>query len=135
MDFLRLSKRVLLLKFPLFSEDPGQIEKFTYMPLDGRKAPRKIKALAMRPLAMGRRRLRPIPGEPAAGSAGGLVRKACVFTLGQFVTGVGAERPPASAGGDAETTRLPLPKCQRSTGQGAAWRGLGTCGGVRRGLR
>jgi hypothetical protein len=53
MDFLRFSKRVLLLKFPLFSEDPGQIEKFTYMPLDGRKAPRKIKALASDPWPWG----------------------------------------------------------------------------------
>jgi hypothetical protein len=84
---------------------------------------------------MGRRRLRPIPGEPAAGSVGEIVGEACGFTLGRFVTGVGAERPPASTGGDAETAHPPQPKCRRGAGQGAAWRGLGTCGGVRRGLR
>jgi hypothetical protein len=61
---------VTLLKFPFFSQVSGQIEKFTDMPLDGRKAPRKIKTLAMRPLAMGRRRLQPIPGELAALPAG-----------------------------------------------------------------
>jgi hypothetical protein len=41
---------------------------------------------------MGRRRLRPIPGESAAGSAGGMVGEARGLTLGRFVPGVGAER-------------------------------------------
>jgi hypothetical protein len=36
-----------LLKFLLFSQVLGQIERFTHMPLDVRKAPRKIKNLAM----------------------------------------------------------------------------------------
>jgi hypothetical protein len=59
------------------------------------------------------------PGEPAAGTVGEIVGKACGLTLGRFVTGVGVERPPASAGGDAEMVRPPRPKCWRSAGQGA----------------
>jgi hypothetical protein len=59
----------------------------------------------------------------------------CELTLGRFVSGVGAQRPPASTGGDVGTARPPRPKLRRSVGQGVAWRGLGSCGGARRGLR
>jgi hypothetical protein len=52
------------------------------IPLVHKKAPRKKKGRAIESLAMGRRRLWPIPGEPAAGSAGELIGKACVLTLG-----------------------------------------------------
>jgi hypothetical protein len=89
MHFTILSKKATLLKFPFFSQVPGQIEKFTYMPLDGRKAPRKIKTLAMRPLALGRRRLRPIPGESAVLPSREECREVCGLTLGRFVPRVG----------------------------------------------
>jgi hypothetical protein len=135
--FLSLSKSPLLLKIWFYTETPKSFQKLTSIPLVHRKAPGKKKRKAIGSLAMGRWRLRPIPGEPAAGSVGEIVGGggACGLTLSRFVTGVGAERPPASTGGDAETTHPPRPKCRRGTGQGAAWRGLGTCGGARRGLR
>jgi hypothetical protein len=89
----------------------------------------------MCPLGHGRWRLRPNSGEPAAGSAGEVVGEACGLTIDRFLSGVGAERPSSSAGGDAGAARPPRPKIRRSAGQSAARRGLGTCGGARRGLK
>jgi hypothetical protein len=126
-----------LLKFPLFSQVPGQIEKFKYMPLDGRKAPRKIKTLAMRPLAMGRRRLRPIPGELAALPAREECREVCGLALGRFVPGVGAEGQPAVTLVDARRRRPRKPQLRRGgarPGQGAAQVGPGDDGGAPRGF-
>jgi hypothetical protein len=59
----------------------------------------------------------------------------CELTLGRFVSGVGAERPPTSVGVNTGTPCPPRHKLRRSAGQGATRRGLGTCGGARRGLR
>jgi hypothetical protein len=68
-------------------------------------------------------------------SAGEVVGEAFGLTVDRFVSRVGAKRPPASTGVDAGAARPPRPKIQRSAGQSTARRGLGTCGGARRGLR
>jgi hypothetical protein len=113
MHFTILSKKATLLKFPFFSQVPGQIEKFAYMPLDGRKAPRKIKTLAMRPLALGRWRPRPIPGESAVLPGGEECREVCGLTLGRFVPRVGAKGQPAEVHVDAKRRRPRWPQLRR----------------------
>jgi hypothetical protein len=105
MNFLSLSKSPLLLKIWFYTETPGSFQKLTSIPLVHRKYPGKKKGKEIGSLAIGRRRLRPIPGESAAGWAGESVGEACGLTLGRFVTGVGVEGQPAAALVDARRRR------------------------------
>jgi hypothetical protein len=93
------------------------------MPLDCRKAPRKTGRLAMRPLGHGRRRLRPISGEPVAGSA----RKGSGSSPGspraRFTPTLEVGVAPTVPGEGTAATRPPL---QRAWRQRAA---AGTSGG------
>jgi hypothetical protein len=72
----------------------------------------------MRPLAMGRRRLWPIPSEPAAFPAGEGCREVGRITLGRFVLGVGAEGQLATVLADDKQRRPPprWPRLRRGGG-------------------
>jgi hypothetical protein len=59
-DFARIIKVTILLKLLFFNETPGCFPGLTHMPLDCTKLPGKTQSLAMRPLAKGAVRLRPI---------------------------------------------------------------------------
>jgi hypothetical protein len=80
MDFLRFSIKALLFEIRFYTEVPGSFQSITSMPLVHRKAPGKIETQAIRPLAMGRRQLRPISDEPTAGSVGEVVGEVCKLT-------------------------------------------------------
>jgi hypothetical protein len=72
-DFIRISKILLLLKFPFCNGVPRSFPTFTNIPLDYTEHPGKIWGLAMLPLAIGGGAAPTNSGEPVALPAGEMV--------------------------------------------------------------
>jgi hypothetical protein len=100
------------------------------MPLDCRKAPGKTGRLAMRPLAMGRRRLAGIPAVPAALPAGLEMGEVCGLTSDWFVTEVGVGSTPTCGLGGTRRRRSPLARLRRGCGSATTTLGAGSSSGA-----
>jgi hypothetical protein len=117
-----------LLKLWFYTEAPRSSSKFTSMPSDHRKVPGKNSILAIRPLGMGRLRLRPNSGDRRRWGVGEKVGEVCDLTKGPFMAGVGAEGQLAAVLVDARRRRPWWPRLRRGEGTVGAKGGRGSFG-------